>query len=188
MSNFTQTLCIFFAFAAVSLFSNATASRPHLPAQAPAPQKPPPCDHTLMFKMINCLPYLQKGSRMDEPVSSCCSGVKDVCKVDSTCVSEALKRNVELGFDLNMTRVASVTSTCGFMHGSLDKYIPSLLEIVQSAGPSSATPMALSPKSGGANYSLQQSSGFKFRWFWIFLPAMALLGWGVKKWIYHQDV
>ena len=68
-------------------------------------------------------------------------------------------------------------------------FAASLLEAVQSAGPSSATTMALSPKSGGANSSLQQGFGSKsWLWFWIFLPAVALLGWGVKKWIYQEDV
>ena len=121
MSNFTKTLCIVFALSMVSLFSNATASHAHPLSQAPTPQKPPSCD-TLMFKMINCLPYLKKRSSMAKPVTSCCSGVKHVWKVDSKCVYEALKSNVELGFDMNMTRVARVTSTCGLMHGSLDRY------------------------------------------------------------------
>ncbi|PWA95909.1 non-specific lipid-transfer protein-like protein [Artemisia annua] len=118
MSNFTQTLCFLFALTLVSLLSSAAASRPHPPSKASAPQKPS-CD-SLKFKMNDCIPYLKKDSSMAKPVTSCCSGVKDVWKVDSTCVYEALKINVELGFNINVTRVARVSSACGFMDVSLD--------------------------------------------------------------------
>ncbi|PWA98679.1 hypothetical protein CTI12_AA015510 [Artemisia annua] len=121
MSNFTQTLCILFALTLVSLLSSAATSRPHPPSKASAPQKPPSCD-SLKFKMNDCIPYLKKDSSMAKPVTSCCSGVKDVWKVDSTCVYEALKSNVELGFNINVTRVAHVSSACGFMDVSLDEY------------------------------------------------------------------
>nr|GEU91912.1 hypothetical protein [Tanacetum cinerariifolium] len=125
MSKFTQTLCILFAF--VSLFSNATESRPDPAIHASAPENPPSCDG-FKLKMNDCSPYLKIDSSMSEPGASCCSGVMDVWKVDHNCSSEVLKSLVKLK-DMNETRVTHVSSTCGFMDISLDKYLEaSLLE------------------------------------------------------------
>lgn len=120
MSKFTQTLCIIFAF--VSLFSNATGSRPHPALQyASAPENQPSCD-SFELNMNDCSPYLEKDSKMAEPGTSCCSGVMDVWKVDSKCAGEVLKSVVNLR-NMNETRVTHVSSTCGFMDISLDKYL-----------------------------------------------------------------
>lgn len=114
---------ILLAFALVQ--SNATQNHPSPPSAAPAPQLSTPqlspsCD-VLLFKMIDCLPYLTKISKMAKPVESCCSGFLEVWKLDLNCVCDALNGSVELGFQLNMTRVFHVSSVCGSPHVSLDK-------------------------------------------------------------------
>ncbi|XP_023743263.1 non-specific lipid transfer protein GPI-anchored 23 [Lactuca sativa] len=117
---------ILLAFALVQ--SNATQNHPSPPSAAPAPQLSTPqlspsCD-VLLFKMIDCLPYLTKISKMAKPVESCCSGFLEVWKLDLNCVCDALNGSVELGFQLNMTRVFHVSSVCGSPHVSLDKCLP----------------------------------------------------------------
>ncbi|KAJ9535747.1 hypothetical protein OSB04_un001100 [Centaurea solstitialis] len=165
MVKFLLLSCIVFAFALVH--SNGTANHRSSPSPVQAPhlskQKEAESCDVLMFKMIHCLPYLSKTSKLGDPDDSCCSGFMEVWRSDSNCVCEALKDSVELGFQLNMTRAVYISCSCGFRHISIDKCLSNLsrkASPVLAATPSPALPLVQPPTKASAADSFLLSNFF----------------------------
>ncbi|KAK4434175.1 protein YLS3 [Sesamum alatum] len=97
--------------------------------------------NTLIYDMIDCMPFLTNGGHQTKPEDSCCSGVKNVVETDADCVCFAVNSAIGLGLDINMTRAEGLPSRCGVFTPPLSSCIAS-----STPGPSPAKP----PKASGA--------------------------------------
>ncbi|KAE8733265.1 acetyl-CoA carboxylase family protein [Hibiscus syriacus] len=67
---------------------------------------------TIIYDMIDGIPFLSGDSTEDKPTLACCSGVKVVVEINAECICEALKSSVDLGVDINLTKAAALPSAC----------------------------------------------------------------------------
>ncbi|XP_039070183.1 non-specific lipid transfer protein GPI-anchored 11-like [Hibiscus syriacus] len=67
---------------------------------------------TIIYDMIDCIPFLSGDSTEDKPTVACCSGFKIVVGINAECICEALKSSVDLGADINLTKAAALPSAC----------------------------------------------------------------------------
>lgn len=63
--------------------------------------------------MVDCVPFLSKGS--EEPINekSCCSCFQPVLKAHAECICEALKSSAEMGIGTDIANAAILPSACG---------------------------------------------------------------------------
>ncbi|WCJ44520.1 Bifunctional inhibitor/lipid-transfer protein/seed storage 2S albumin superfamily protein [Euphorbia peplus] len=78
--------------------------------ETPAPTPGSVDCSTVIYDMVDCLPYLTEDSNTVD--SSCCSGLESVLSVDSSCLCFGLKESVDFGITLNFTRAVNLPSDC----------------------------------------------------------------------------
>ena len=107
--NFLLLTCILVTTVAVAGALN------HTPQPMEAPESAPPgVDCSVhVYNMADCMPFLSVGSNETEPTTECCNGFKSVLDADSECLCEALKSSVDLGLDLDLSRVPALSIVCG---------------------------------------------------------------------------
>ncbi|KAL0366434.1 UNVERIFIED_CONTAM: protein YLS3 [Sesamum radiatum] len=85
-----------------------------LQSQPPAGGPSPGWDcSTLIYDMIDCMPFLSNGGQQTKPDESCCSGLRAVVETDADCICFAVNSAAGLGLDINMTRAMALPSRCG---------------------------------------------------------------------------
>ncbi|CAA6665067.1 unnamed protein product [Spirodela intermedia] len=62
---------------------------------------------------MDCLDFVQNGSRVAAAPGGCCSALKKVVKTEASCLCESFKSSADFGVALNMTRALSLPSSCG---------------------------------------------------------------------------
>ncbi|PKA59484.1 Non-specific lipid-transfer protein-like protein [Apostasia shenzhenica] len=89
-------------------------------AEAPSPSSSTSAVCTsALVSLSGCLPYVQEGSTVAKPDSSCCSPLKKVLKEDAPCLCQAFKSSSSFGVSLNITKALSLPSACGFKSAPL---------------------------------------------------------------------
>ncbi|XP_065846922.1 non-specific lipid transfer protein GPI-anchored 11-like [Euphorbia lathyris] len=95
---------------------------------------------TVIYDMLDCIPYLSEGSHIGKVDSSCCYGLESVVSVDNSCLCFGFKESVALGIRLNFTRAFHLPSDCNMTAP------PSLAHCsVSSSSSPSPTPSPSSP-------------------------------------------
>ncbi|KAF2299638.1 hypothetical protein GH714_002118 [Hevea brasiliensis] len=118
--------------------SRITAKAPSpLSLLPPAPSTEDDCT-TVIYDMIDCVPYLSVGSN-DKLDPLCCEGLKTVIAINPKCICEGLKSSAQLGIVVNMTRAALLPSDCGV-------HAPPISDCHISLPPSAGEPDSSSPE------------------------------------------
>ncbi|KAL0392326.1 UNVERIFIED_CONTAM: Non-specific lipid-transfer protein-like protein [Sesamum radiatum] len=128
--------CIIAMWAAVAATSCVASSQP--PAGGPSPALD--CS-TLIYDMIDCMPYLSNGGHQTKPDEYCCSGLRAVVETDVDCICYAVNSAAGLGLDINMTRAEALPSRCGV-------FTPPLTACIMSSTPG-ASPANIPPEASG---------------------------------------
>ncbi|KAF5739716.1 Bifunctional inhibitor/lipid-transfer protein/seed storage 2S albumin superfamily protein [Tripterygium wilfordii] len=80
---------------------------------APSPSSPSVDCSTVIFDMLDCVPFLSDGSTQTKPTPGCCSGYQSVISVDPECICFAIKSSGDMGIKLNITKAMTLPSACG---------------------------------------------------------------------------
>ncbi|KAH7683522.1 Plant non-specific lipid-transfer protein/Par allergen protein [Dioscorea alata] len=130
-------------------------------SQAPSMAPPPDCSSALT-NLVECLSFVEYGSKLEKPQGHCCAALKKVLKDDVSCLCEAFKQSPSNGVKLNMTKAFGLPHACGISTPSLSNCK------IDVAGSPSSTPgesSANSPASAPGTHSmapLQAPSMFLF--------------------------
>ncbi|XP_011074153.1 non-specific lipid-transfer protein-like protein At5g64080 [Sesamum indicum] len=133
MKFFNIVACIIAMWAAVAATSCGAQSQP--PAGGPSPALD--CS-TLIYDMIDCMPFLSNGGHQTKPDESCCSGLRAVVETDADCICYAVNSAAGLGLDINMTRAEALPSRCGVFTPPIDACIMSSTPGASPANPPKA--------------------------------------------------
>lgn len=66
----------------------------------------------LIVNMAGCLSFVTIGSTVDEPTSSCCTGLKKILDTNAACLCEGLKNSGSMGIKLNVTKASTLPVAC----------------------------------------------------------------------------
>uniref|UniRef100_A0A1D1Z484 Non-specific lipid-transfer protein-like protein At5g64080 n=1 Tax=Anthurium amnicola TaxID=1678845 RepID=A0A1D1Z484_9ARAE len=113
-----------------------------------APAAAPDCS-TAIGNLVDCLSFVQYGSKVSKPEGSCCAGLKKVVKKEASCLCEAFKSSADFGVVLNVTKALSLPAACGVSTPSISKCK------IAGLGPAPAPapqffPPAATPSAGGS--------------------------------------
>ncbi|MQM13323.1 hypothetical protein Taro_046248 [Colocasia esculenta] len=114
--------------------------------EAGAPSASVDCTSTIT-SLIDCLSYVQNGSKVEKPEGGCCPGLKKVVKTQVSCLCEAFKSSADFAVAINITKALGLPAACGVSTPSVSKCkIPGLGTspgILPFSSPSSSFPCAI---------------------------------------------
>ncbi|KAK8642807.1 hypothetical protein V6N13_012139 [Hibiscus sabdariffa] len=67
---------------------------------------------TIIYDMIDCIPFLSGDDTEGKPTLACCAGFKIVVEINDECICEAFKSSVDLGVYINLTKAAALPLAC----------------------------------------------------------------------------
>ncbi|KAL4332717.1 hypothetical protein GQ457_07G023390 [Hibiscus cannabinus] len=100
---------------------------------------------TIIYDMIDCIPFLSGDDTEEKPTLACCSGFKIVVEINDECICEAFKSSVDLGVYINFTKAAALPLACQVPTHSITK-----CNITAVNPPLGESPILLPPSNSGS--------------------------------------